>query len=380
MNGLISLPQPDEAARAHSQQLIATIQAEIIQAGGQITFARYMELALYTPGLGYYSAGARKFGKQGDFVTASEISPLFAKCLAQQFKQILTTLSQGEILELGAGSGIFAKDVMLEMEKLNCLPKQYLILEVSAELRLRQQQLFASHCPHLLSKVQWIDTPPKELTGIIFANEVLDALPTHCFRIDNDSFQEKYVSFVNDAFTWQLASPTHELALQLALLLDEHPLAHPYESEMNLMAPALIKTLAESLHQGVMLFFDYGYGRREYYHPQRSMGTLMCYYQHLRHANPLILTGLQDITAHIDFTSIIESGFSSGLTLSGYTTQAAFLLACGLTDLAQNYPSAAIKTLLLPAEMGELIKVIGLNKNYPAALQGFSLLDRQRDL
>ncbi len=373
-----------------SNALIAHIRREIEQAEGYISFARFMELALYAPGLGYYSAGAHKFGKNGDFVTAPEISPLFAKCLAKQCQQILMALGKGDFLELGAGSGRFAKDILLELEQLKKLPEHYFILEVSADLRERQQQLLQTECPHLFSRVQWLDSFPQKMSGIIFANEVLDAMPVHCFRIDEKGIKERCVAWNNDTFMWHIADPTTpELTQRIQIIQQECALNIGYESEINLMLPAWINTLADSLTRGAILFFDYGYGRREYYHPDRSMGTLMCHHQHQRHANPFAFVGLQDITAHVDFTQVAENAVDAHLSLAGYTTQASFLLGCGLMELASQsslsekdlyLQNQAIKTLTLPSQMGELVKVMALNKDLESNWIGFSLYRRERDL
>ncbi len=387
----MKIPTPDPIAQSHSNKLTDLIRQEITASDGFISFARFMQLALYAPGLGYYSAGQHKFGKGGDFITAPEISPLFSQCIAEQCQQILNELGKGDILELGAGSGVFAKDLLLTLEKSNSLPEHYFILEVSAELRQRQQQLLTQHCPHLLTRISWLDSLPAALNGIIIANEVLDAMPVHCFRMDVSGIKERCVTWKDNHFVWKLTEPTtSSLTQAIELLSQEHPLPEGYESEINLMLPAWIEAITSTLNKGVILFFDYGYGRGEYYHPERKMGTLMCYYQHQRHDNPFQLIGLQDITAHVDFTNVAEHACEAGCTLAGYTTQAAFLLNCHLLELAQKTAAKtsideinqiqAIKKLTLPSEMGELIKVMALSKNYAKTLCGFPLPDRRRDL
>lgn len=388
----MKLPAPDSTAQAHSAKLVDILRQEIHLSGGFITFARFMELALYFPGLGYYSAGQHKLGKKGDFVTAPEISPLFSQCVATQCKQILNELDNSDILEVGAGSGVFAKDILLELESLNSLPEHYFILEISAELRARQKQLLTHHCPHLLNRIAWLDSLPKTaINGIIIANEVLDAMPVHCFRLENSEIKERCVTWDHDHFTWMLTSPTTpDLTQHIEFLLQEYTLPEGYESEINLMLPAWINSMTSTLSTGVILLFDYGYGRAEYYHAERKMGTLMCYYQHLRHDNPFKLIGLQDITAHVDFTTVAETACAAGYTLAGYSIQAAFLLNCQLLELAQKkgktalleeiHQLQAIKKLTLPSEMGELIKVMALSKNYAKSLHGFPLPDRRRDL
>ncbi len=382
----------DQLAQTYSNQLTDVIRQEIQLAGGFISFARYMELALYAPGLGYYSAGQHKFGKGGDFVTAPEISPLFSQCVALQCQQILDELGQGDILELGAGSGVFAKDVLLELERLNSLPRHYYILEISADLRARQHELLTQHCPHLLTHISWLNVLPKTtIHGIIIGNEVLDAMPVHCFRIDSSGIKERCVTWDQDQFAWLLTEPTTpELTQHVESLLQEQPLPEDYDSEVNLMLPAWINSITACLDKGVILLFDYGYGRAEYYHPERRMGTLMCYYQHRRHDDPFKLVGSQDITAHVNFTTVAENACDVGCTLAGYSIQAAFLLHCDLLGIAQKKEEAtsveginqaqAIKKLTLPSEMGELVKVMALSKNYTKSLRGFPQPDRRRDL
>lgn len=380
---------PDPLAIERHKKLCQHIREEIETAGGFISFARYMELALYTPHLGYYMAGARQFGKSGDFVTAPDISPLFSHCIAKQCQSILAALPKSDILELGAGAGTLAKTLLLELEKSSHLPQHYFIFEISPALREYQYQILKTHCPHLLSRITWLTHLPQSFTGVIFANEVLDALPVHCFQVEAEGIKEKCVTYHDQKFVWQIKAPTAPQFTE-RLLETRAPEIPGYESEINLMLPEWITALGHSLKEGVILLMDYGYGRREYYHPDRTTGTLQCHYQHRRHADPLIFTGLQDITAHVDFTTVVESAVSAGLTLAGYTTQVSFLLACGLLDNveesntvsieAQYQQNQAIKRLTLPSEMGEVVKVMGLSKNFDAALRGFSLYDRCRDL
>jgi SAM-dependent MidA family methyltransferase len=384
---MATLPTPSDTALQYSQRLIDQIRQEIKAAGGYISFARFMELTLYAPGLGYYSAGSHKLGKHGDFITAPEISPLFAKCIAKQCQQVFTTLKNSSILEIGAGSGKLASELLLELERLQALPQKYFILEVSADLRDKQQVLLKDTCPHLFSRLCWLDhLPSQKMTGIILANEVMDALPSHVFQIENAVIKERCVAIENNKFIWKNTTPTTD---EITKQVDALPLLeNGYTSEINLMLTPWIHSMADALDEGVILLFDYGYGRQEYYHPDRDAGTLMCYYQHQRHANPLELVGLQDITAHVDFTRVAESALDAGLLLAGYTTQAAFLLACGITEfvvddadaVAQYQQSQAIKLLTLPSEMGEAIKVMALSKNYKLPLMGFALYDRRKDL
>jgi SAM-dependent MidA family methyltransferase len=387
---MTTLPTPDPTAQSFSEKLTQLIREEIISEGRPITFARFMELALYAPGLGYYSAGMHKLGREGDFVTAPEISPLFAKCVAKQCSQILTELDHGDILEFGAGSGIFAKDLLLELEKLDALPTHYFILEVSPDLRQRQLELFKTRCPHLLSRIAWLDRLPEQpINGIIFANEVLDAMPVHCFTVLQNEIKERCVDWENNQFVWRLSSGSPELHHYLKTILPAFSLDSGYQSEASLIQPAWIATMAQALNKGLLLLIDYGYGRAEYYHPERRDGTLMCFYRHHKLTNPLTLVGLQDITAHVDFTLLAESAVNAGLNVSGFTTQAAFLLATGLLEIAneQSLPeietfkqNQQIKMLTLPSQMGEVVKVLGLTKNINISLLGFSLQDRRKNL
>lgn len=379
----ISLPEPDAFARAHSERLVAVMREEIAAAGGWISFARYMERALYAPGLGYYSAGAEKLGAVGDFVTAPEISPLFGRTLARQAAEIVAATG-GSILELGAGSGRLAADLLLALEARGALPEHYAILEVSADLQGRQREHIADAAPHLLPRVAWLSELPTRWRGLVLANEVLDALPVHLVVNAAGEWRERGVVWVGD-FRWQdrpIASG--ELAAATAHLPNEHG----YLAEISLAAPRLTASLADMLDAGTLLFIDYGFGRREYYHPQRCTGTLMCHYRHRVHADPFLLPGLQDITAHVEFTAIAEAAIDRALTLQGYTSQAHFLLNCGITELLQAVPAenagaylplaAGVQKLLAPSEMGELFKVMALGRGVELPLAGFAAGDLSR--
>lgn len=379
-----NLPIPNAIALQHSDTLLQKIREEIAANQGFITFAHYMTLALYTPGLGYYSAGSHKLGKTGDYITAPLISPLFARCIARQCETVAHVLGAYDILELGAGTGDMACDILLALEQTNALPERYRILDVSADLRERQEATLTTRCPHLLSKVQWEDHLPQQMNGIILANEVLDAMPVHCFQLSEESINERGVTWKDNQLQWAL-KPCPDLAQRVGKL----QLPPGYESEINLLLPSWLASLAHSLEKGVIVFFDYGYGEREYYHPDRAQGTLKCFYQHHHHDNPLLWPGLQDITAHVNFTQVAESAIESGLTLIGYTTQASFLLASGLLTLSESLPlteaeryqqNQAIKTLTLPSQMGEVVKVMALGKNWEESLVGFDLFDRRGDL
>jgi SAM-dependent MidA family methyltransferase len=384
---MTSLPQPSAEQLAHSAQVAEAIRAEIAAAGGWITFSRYMEMALYAPGLGYYSAGMQKFGAGGDFVTAPEISSLFGRTLARQTAQILQT-SAGDMLELGAGTGRLAVQLLTELETLEALPQRYLIMEVSAHLRTVQQETITRELSAALAeRVQWLERLPAVFYGCIIANEVLDALPVHVISSRQDGIYERGIGIEEDGFGWQ------ERKLEAGALHDagrELELPANYVTEVCLALPALVASLAEVLQQGAMLLIDYGFPRREYYHPQRDGGTLMCHYWHLAHDNPLLFPGLQDITAHVDFTGVAMAGVKHGLQVLGYTSQAQFLINNGITDLlsrispsnaAQYLPLAAeAQKLLSPAEMGELFKVIALGKGLAQPLQGFGRGDKRHAL
>ncbi|HEY4127055.1 MAG TPA: SAM-dependent methyltransferase [Gammaproteobacteria bacterium] len=378
------LPVPESDALAHSQRVTAHIRAAVEAAGGAIPFSRYMDLALYAPGLGYYSAGARKFGIAGDFITAPELSPLFSRCIARQCAEVLVGLSQGSILELGAGSGAMAADMLLELQALDRLPAEYLILEVSAELRERQRQTLAAKSTALASRVRWLDALPDSFEGVILGNEVLDALVVERFIKRLGGFDEYCVRAESEGFVWTTRPAGEQLAATLAAFETTlpQPLASGYVSELNLGVMPLVSSLAQILTRGALLLMDYGYPRAVYYHPERSMGTLMCHYRQRAHDDPFLYPGLQDITAHVDFTTVAEAGTSSGLDLAGYTTQAHLLMALGVAGLAEMDMRAAqqVKLLTLPEEMGERFKAIGFSKGINTTLSGFTLRDLSRQL
>ena len=347
-----------------------------------------MELALYAPGLGYYTAGTRKFGEAGDFITAPEASPLFARCLARQCRQVLEGMPAGRLLEIGAGSGVLGADLMAELEALGQLPEQYLILEVSPDLRQRQQQTLSARIPHLLNRVHWLDDlPDPGFSGLVIANEVLDAMPVHRFRWLAGQVQEAFVTWGDGRFVqiWDKALSGGLQAAVAAVADSVGPLADGYESEINLRARPWLHALGERVAAGVLLLIDYGYPRHEYYHPQRSNGTLMCHYRHRAHPDPYRWVGLQDITAHVDFTAAAEAGEATGLAVAGYTTQAHFLIGCGMDGiLAESNPQDAAthmalmqgaKRLMLPSEMGERFKVLALARGEERPLIGFATRD-----
>ncbi len=387
-----SFPQPDTEAVAHSNALLSSIQALIEKEGGWVNFAQLMDAALYAPGLGYYSGGAKKFGFEGDFVTASEISPLFSQTIARQVKQVLSALKakskQTDILELGAGTGCFSRDLLLEMAKLEQLPTRYMILEVSAHLREVQQSTLKAALPkELLSCVVWLDALPEYFDGLIFANEVLDALPVHIVKKTADGLAEIGVVSEVAGLAWQ-----EKPALSSALkgFVAEIDLMDGYTTEVCLAASGLVASLAGILQSGMLLMIDYGFSRDEYYHPQRNQGTLMCHYRHRAHGDPLVYLGLQDITAHVDFTRVAEAGVANGLELIGFVTQAQFLINAGITELLASIPAedsanylplvASAQKLLSPAEMGDLFKVIAFERNLDIPFIGFSSGDKSHTL
>ncbi|OFZ96930.1 MAG: hypothetical protein A3H35_21195 [Betaproteobacteria bacterium RIFCSPLOWO2_02_FULL_62_17] len=385
MNSTNELPVPDADALAHSERMAAHIRAAIGAAGGWISFARYMDLALYAPGLGYYSAGARKLGAAGDFITAPEISPLFGHTLARQVREVLNEGLE-EILEVGAGSGALAAALLEELERLNALPARYLILELSADLRERSRDTLAARVPHLLERVAWLNQLPPSFCGLVLGNEVLDAMPVHLVRQHAGRLDELGVEIANGAFCFA-PHPAEEALRQAAPGL---PLPEDYRTEIGLAAQAFMRSLGACLEKGVVLFIDYGFPAREFFHPERREGTLMCHYRHRAHADPFFLPGLQDITAHVDFSAIAAAAAEDELELVGYTTQAQFLINCGITGILARVPpedaarylplSNQANRLLSPAEMGELFKVIAFSKNRPAPLLGFSQGDRRHTL
>jgi SAM-dependent MidA family methyltransferase len=387
-----ALPAPDEIAQQHSERLQAAIREEIDANGGVISFARFMEMALYQPGLGYYTAGARKFGEAGDFVTAPEISPLFSRCLARQCQQVLEEIGHGDILEFGAGTGRMATDVLLELELRGALPGQYFILELSPDLRQRQRQTLEREAPHLLERVCWLDGLPESgFHGVILANEVVDAMPVHLVHFLENGVVERCVAHDGRNFVWReqtLDSAT--LQQRLAMLgeeLGEDLFCPGYLTEINLAQTAWINSLAGMLEKGVALIIDYGFPQHEYYHPERSGGTLMCHYRHRAHTDPLILVGLQDITAHVDFSALALAAHEAGLDVLGYTSQAQFLLASGLDEILADIDpeetrrylevTQQVKKLTLPNEMGELFKVLAVGCGIANDLRAFLLQDRR---
>lgn len=378
-----ALPEPNAGERVHSQRLADAIAAEIV-AQGPMPFARFMERCLYAPGLGYYSAGRLKFGESGDFVTAPELGPLFARGVANALAPGLRACGEDAVwFELGGGSGAFARDCMLALQALDATPKHYWLLEPSADLRERQRELLRETLPpELFARVQWLDRPPQvPWSGVLFANEVLDALPVTRFRVGDGEIFEEYVALDADDVFIRVDQPADALVAGAVRHLQRKlgaPFADRYRSEVLPQLPWWIEAIAGTLEKGAALFVDYGYPRREFYLPERHDGTLVCHYRHRAHGDPLILPGLQDITAFVDFTALVEAGLASGFELVSYASQAQFLMASGLDAVfAQAHAEAAgeaaryalaqqVKKLTLPGEMGERFQAMSFARNLDA--------------
>ena len=348
--------------------MLSRLRDEIRRGGGWISFARYMELVLHEPGVGYYAGPARKFGAQGDFVTAPELGSLFGRTLARQLQH----LPFRQVLELGAGSGALA-EVLLGQADLD-----YAILETSPHLHARQRA-------RLGARARWLERLPERIRGVVIANEVVDAIPVHAVAWRPAGIMERGVAF-EDKLQWEDRPASHEL-LEKATVID---VPVPYESEIGLIAQAWMRALAERLDEGVVFIIDYGFPRHEYYHPERATGTLMCHYRHQAHADPFAHPGEQDVTAHVDFTALADAAVQAGLEVLGYANQAQFLVNCGITDVlgeanidnALHYAplAAEAQKLLSPAEMGELFKVLAVGRGLERPLLGFSRGDRTASL
>lgn len=379
---IAGLPQPDPAGREHSRQLVELICQRVQQ--GKLSFADYMQMVLYEPGLGYYMAGAQKFGAGGDFVTAPNVSSVFGECIGVQCRDVLDVVGGG-ILELGAGSGQLAASVMKSLK--DAPPEQYLILETSAELQYRQRQFLSQELAEDLYRlVEWITALPDKFNGVLLANEVMDALPTEVFVKSGGEILQLFVEQSADGFITRAGPPTERLLGAVRSLETElgREFYDGYQSEVCLLLTPWIEALAGAMQNGVLLLSDYGYPRREYYLAERTEGTLACYYRHHCHSNVFFHPGLQDITAHVDFTRVVETASKAGLELLGYTSQSSFLLNTGIGALAASKMesgqsdverltlSREIKTLTLPGEMGERFQFMALGKNLALPLQGFA--------
>ncbi len=386
------LPSLTPEEERHSRALVSLIRERIAAAGGWISFEDFMDLALYAPGLGYYSAGSTKLGAGGDFVTAPEMSDLFSFCVARQCAEILA-VTGGSILELGAGTGRMAAAMLELLEKQSALPEQYAILEVSADLRERQTATLSRLSADVRKRIVWLDRLPSEpLRGVVVANEVLDALPVRRFSVHGGELREIGVAIGEDgAFVESLREPDCTLAEAGAAILGglPEPLPDGYQSEICLRLQPWLLSISECVEQGVLLFFDYGLPRSHYYHPQRTRGTLRCHFRQRAHDDPFLNVGMQDITAWVDFTRVAEAADAAGLEVSGFTTQAAFLLGTGIDSLAAAGSADAVerarlagemRRLLMPGEMGEAFKVMALGRGVDIPLSGFALQDLRHSL
>ena len=348
-----------------------------------LSFSEFMQMALYDPEAGYYTSTISQFGQ--DFVTSPEISPLFAYCLAQFCQDILAHYHHPTLLEFGAGSGKLCVDLLTALEQLNCLPECYYILEVSATLKQLQHQTIHKAIPHLASRVVWLQSwPDQPFEGVVLANEVLDAMPVHRFMQTEDELYEIRVGLSKTGQFQDVLQVCADPRLKKQVQASLDPSLHPYQSEVNLFIDDWLLESSKMLKSGLMLIIDYGFPRQEYYHPDRYQGTLMCHYQHRAHPDPYVHIGLQDITAHVDFTHVAEAAQAAGFEVSGFCAQGAFLLENGLLSLlsAQNNEAssqmhAAVKTLVQPNEMGELFKVMALTKHWDKPLRGFQMQDRR---
>jgi SAM-dependent MidA family methyltransferase len=393
-----TLPELSANERAHTSQVAEHIRAFIRERGGVIGFDAFMRLALYAPGLGYYSAGATKLGAAGDFVTAPEVSSLFSRCLARQTADVLAHTG-GDVLELGAGSGRMAADVLTELAALDRLPVTYRILEVSADLAERQRARIATLPAELARRVVWLDAwPERPMRGVVLANEVLDAMPVERFvlRAHAGGIAVNALGVgLGDGFEWREISPTPEVLNAVADIIEALPAPLPegYVSELCLAFQPWMASLGAQLEAGVALLIDYGLPRAHLYHPERTRGTLRCHFRHRAHDDPFLHAGLQDITAWVDFTRVAEAADSAGLEVLGFATQAAFLIGAGMESLlaaemaiaGDDFRRQAIlageaRRLMLPGEMGEIFKVIALGRGFDAPLAGFATQDLRGSL
>lgn len=385
--GLI-LPAPDEASAAHSDRVAEHVRNLIAQAGGSISFAEFMQHVLYAPGLGYYVSGTTKFGADGDFVTAPETSPLFGQVLARQCAQVLEQIDGRQIIELGAGSGKLAATLLGRLATLDALVDRYFILEVSPDLRQRQEDLLRDQIPALCDRVEWLSGLPRNFSGVIVANEVADALPVERFVKTGDSLKQCRVIVENGAFQWRYDKAPAALAGAVNDIEAKHGLclADNYQSEVCLALAPWICDLVGSLRQGFMFMFDYGVTRREYYAPDRHEGWLRCHFRHHVHDDPLILPGIQDLTTWLDFSALAEAAVGAGAEIGGFVTQAHFLMNGGLQEelaefaslpeMEQFEVSRQTKLLTLPGEMGEHFKCIGISCGDVTPPTAFHLADR----
>ena len=387
MRALTELPPLGAGEREHVERMHALVRAEVEARGGMIPFSGYMEIALHAPRLGYYRAGWPTFGARGDFVTAPGISPLFGRTVARQVEQALSSIGACDVIEFGAGAGTMAAQILAELAPRGGV--RYHILEPSVALAARQREAIAARVPDALASVRWIDTlPAPGFRGVVLANEVVDALPVERFEITTGGVLVHCVGFEADRPVWRSRPADPRLAEAVESMQHEIGRALPigYVSEIGPARDAWAASVAERIEHGLVLLLDYGFPRRELYHPDRHGGTLRCHFRHHAHDDPLVLCGLQDITAHVDFTAVAAA---SGLEVAGFTTQSEFLLGCGLLDLASHVEPGSpefvrlttqIKRITLPGEMGEAIKVMALTRGIGEPLIGFSGRDHRARL
>jgi len=381
-----ALPALPPAERAHSERVAMEIRRRIELTEGAIDFSAFMDAALYAPGIGYYASEGATFGEAGDFVTAPELGSVFARCLARQCRELFGYIGSAQVFEAGAGRGVLAAELLAELERLGSPPIRYQILELSHALRARQRRTLDERVPHLAGRVEWIDRWPTSFRGVVIANELLDALPVERFRVRSGGITQLQVGSENRHFVWRERPADPAVTARIA------PLGLPdgYCSELGLQAEAWVASLGTFLERGVALLVDYGFPRAEFYHPQRATGTLMCHYRHRAHTDPLIRVGVQDITAHVDFTAIADAARAAQLDVLGYTSQAMFLLGCGLQEIVSASDAAdapkhlrltnEVNRLTSPAEMGELFKVLAVGRGIDEPLRGFAIHDRRTRL
>lgn len=383
------MPLPSAVDIVHSQRVAARVAAEIERAGGWIPFDRYVELVLYEPQLGYYAAGARKFGDSaagGDFVTAPEISPFFAQALAAQLTQLFETVP-ARIVEFGAGSGVLAADLIAALATRGVALESYSIVEISPDLQRRQRQRL------LGANVEWLTAPPAGFSGVMLANEVLDVIPFKLFVKRAGATLERGVvnkSGAPGGFSFDERRPEPGLAAAVAAIeAEQGDLSDGFASEVNLVAASWMRSSADWLARGALLVIDYGFPQREYYHSHRLMGTMMCHFRHHAHSDPLWMPGLNDVTVHVDFSAMAGAAHAAGLSVLGYTSQAHFLLNCGVLEQLQASAleererfrqTGALHRLISEAEMGELVKVLCVGRAIDEPLLGFARGDRRHTL
>ncbi len=383
---LPALPEPTDAERAHAARVADHLAARIDDAGGQLPFDRFMDLALHAPGLGYYACGVR-LGAAGDFTTAPEMGEVFGRCLARGCAEVLGW-GGGDLLEFGAGSGALCVTLLRALDALDALPRRYLVLETSEAMRAAQQRAVATLPPSLAGRVTWLSAMPTGFRGVVVANEVLDAMPVTRFAVTDDGIDVLAVRGDRHGFAWCPADRPPSPSLEA--LVRRHALPPGYCSEYRPRAAAFVHSLAEHLDQAVAFLVDYGYPAATYYHPQRHRGTLQCYFRHAVHDDPLVLTGIQDITAHVDFSALAVAAGEAGLDVVGYATQAGFLVGAGLAGVATALAGAdaasqlalanQVKRLTLPTEMGEVVKVLALSRGFTRAPSVFDGHDRSGQL